>query len=535
MKRSDPRIERGIVEFAALAFFLILVIVFFAPVLFGGYTLLPFDNLYRFPPWQQFAQALGVTQPHNLLLDDLVLENYPWKKFILDSLGHGELPLWNPYILAGQPFLAAGQNAALYPLGLLFLILPLTRVYGIFVALHFWIAATAMYLLARVLRLRPLAATASGVVYAFSGFMVVSVVFPMVISAAAWLPAILAAIELTLKEEEKRAAGDASYSPPRELLFAISTAVLLGVQFLAGHVEISYYILMVLAFYSIWRVIGILGTRPRAGTAEGKGESGGATSPHPSFARRGEGQSRSVATRGEGRSPSFEMAEEGRCPSFELAEEGRSPSFEMAEEGRSPSLRRRGRGRLLSFFARLMLVLAGIVTLGFGLAGIQLIPLYELLQRNFRAGSVSYDQVAGWALPLRQILTFVIPDFFGNPTHHSYLDVFNWTIRQAPTGTIFWGIKNYVEAGSYVGILPLVLALLAIAWSAAYYLLRVRRTPPAQLAPLNSLIPTRCFSPSSQSFRCSLRSARRSMPSSFTLCRATTNYIPRSDGYSHLH
>ncbi len=62
-------------DFAALFLFLILAIVFFAPVLFGGATLLPFDNLYRFPPWQSFAGSFGVSQPHNTLLDDLVLEN----------------------------------------------------------------------------------------------------------------------------------------------------------------------------------------------------------------------------------------------------------------------------------------------------------------------------------------------------------------------------------------------------------------------------------------------------------------------------
>ncbi len=412
MKKSDSRRVRGINEFYALLFFLLLVTIFFAPVLFGGATLLPFDNLYRYPPWHSFATTYSVTQPHNTLLDDLVLENYPWKKFILDSVRQGELPLWNPYILAGQPFLAAGQNAALYPLGLLFYILPLTQAYGVFAALHFWIAAAGMYFLARVLRLRPFAAIVSGVVYAFSGFMVVSVVFPMVISAAAWLPAILATVELTLREEEKRRADKTAYSFSRELFFALVTAVLLGLQFLAGHVEMSYYILLVLAFYAAWRVVQMTMDRgPRTEISAAP-----SVIPHPSSA---------------------------------------------------------GARRLFGQMVRLGAVLAAIVVLGFALAGVQIIPLYELVQRNFRAGSVSYDQVAGWALPIRQVFTFFIPDLFGNPAHHSYLDVFDWTTHAAPAGTIFWGVKNYVESGSYVGLLPLALALIAVVSCITYYVLRI--------------------------------------------------------------
>ncbi len=403
VKRSDA---------AALLFFLLLVSTFFAPVLFGGATLLPFDNLYRFPPWEPFAAQLGVAQPHNELLSDLVLENYPWKKFIADSLRQGELPLWNPYILAGQPFLAAGQNATLYPLGLIFYLLPLTRAYGIFIALHFWIAAASMYLLGRVLRISPFAATISGVVYAFSGFMVVSVVFPMIVSAAAWLPAILAMVELALREEEKRRAD-----PTRQLFFAALAAILLGLQFLAGHVEVSYYVLMVLAFYSAWRVLGLVTSTP--------------------------------------------------------------PSFE-----------RRGRGRL-RLLARVSLILGATVALGLALAAIQLIPLYELVQRNFRAGLVSYDQVAGWALPARQIITFIIPDFFGNPAHHSYFDIFDRTIHVAPTGTIFWGIKNYVEAGSYISVLALVLALIALASTVRFYVSRFTLPSNSSPAHRHSQAPTR--------------------------------------------
>jgi len=389
---------------AAILFFLALTLLFFAPALFGAQTLVPFDNLYRFPPWSAFAAQNGVTQIHNPLLDDLILENYAWKNFINESLRAGELPLWNPYIFAGQPFLAAGQNATLYPLSVVFLLLPLTLAYALFAALHYWLAACAMYLLARVLGLRPFAATVSGIIYAFSGFMVVSVVFPMVVSAAAWLPAILAFVELTLREEEKRLGlGDWSFA--RILFYALLAGILIGAQFLAGHVEMSYYILLVVAFYAAWRILG------------------------------------------------------------------------MNISLRARQINWRG-------ILRAGAVMCGIVLLGLALAAIQILPLFELVRANFREGSVSYSDVAGWALPSRQIATFLIPDFFGNPTHHAYFDIYAWAWKAAPQGAIFWGIKNYVEAGAYVGILALVLASFGIVSS---FQLKVKRST------FNFQPPTRFF------------------------------------------
>ncbi|MGD9101824.1 MAG: oligosaccharide flippase family protein, partial [Anaerolineae bacterium] len=57
--------------------------------------------------------------------------------------------------------------------------------------------------------------------------------------------------------------------------------------------------------------------------------------------------------------------------------------------------------------------------------------------------------------------TFLIPNFFGNPAHHDYFDLFSGQTVVSP-GPIDWGIKNYVEGGAYLGLLPLFLAALAV-------------------------------------------------------------------------
>ena len=157
----------------------------------------------------------------------------------------------------------------------------------------------------------------------------------MIIAAAAWLPLILAVIEIVARKQEEK--GGAAYSP---VPYIVLGAAFLGLQTLAGHVEITYYTLMVMAFYAAWRLIG-LGLRLR--------------------------------------------------------------------QWRPP--------------LRLAVWLALMIVLGLALGAAQLIPLYELVSQSFREGAASLQQVRDWAWPCRQIITFLLPDFFGNPTAHSYFDI----------------------------------------------------------------------------------------------------------------
>ena len=360
----------GLLGLAALLFW---------PVIFGGKTLLPADNLFTFEPWRSFADEFGISVPHNELLSDLILENYVWKRFVVQSIKARQIPLWNPYIFAGLPFLAAGQHSALYPFSVLFYVLPIARAYGYFTVLQLFLAGLFAFIYARVIGLGRLGATVTAITYMFSAFMVVSVVFTMIIAAAAWLPLLLTMIELIIKKAGENR-GDAS----RPLLYVIFGAIALGVQLLAGHIEISYYVLLVMAFYATIRL-------------------------------------------------------------WQLAR-----------------VRKSSAGR--AFFWLMIMVI-----LGLALGAVQLIPLHELVSSSFRQDSASYQQVVGWAYPPRRLIAFVVPDFFGNPSHHSYFDVFSLQAVNVtrdyygnPISTIDWGIKNYVEGGSYLGILPLILALIAV-------------------------------------------------------------------------
>ena len=149
-------------DLAILGLFAAAAIIFFWPVTVGGETMLPADNVFAWEPWRSYAQEAGVETIQNTLLTDLYLENYVWKELIVDSLRDGELPLWNPYILTGVPFLAAGQHSAMYPLSVVFYVLPLASAYGWFAALHLFLAGAFTYVLARSLRVGRLGGFVSG-------------------------------------------------------------------------------------------------------------------------------------------------------------------------------------------------------------------------------------------------------------------------------------------------------------------------------------------------------------------------------------
>ena len=376
-------------EAISVAVFAFVFVVLFWRVTLAGGALLPVDFLASFPPWEPVARETErLTQgqdhqfPHNELMGDMILQNYSWKTLIRDSYREVEFPLWNPYVMTGLPFLAGGQSGALYPLNVIFYLIPVANGYGWFTALHLFMGAVFMYLYLRVLGTGHAGSLLAGFVFSLCGFLTVSYQWPMMVSGAVWLPLLLLCIEMVVRrfEQERPVLGGAL---PWVLLGSFG----LGMQVLAGHMETTFYVLFTLLTYSLFRLA-------------------------------------------------------------------------MA-------------ARVKEVVKRLpvaVIALAAMAFLAIGLSAGQWIPFAELIRYNVRAGTVSFNDVASWALPTRQILAFFVPDIFGNPSHHSFLNVFTWKwedflvkdsigqVRNYP----FWGIKNYVEGTGYVGVLPIVLGILGI-------------------------------------------------------------------------
>ena len=333
MRRRNPDI--GIV----LLLFVLPLIMFWQQTI-GGKTLIPAENLYQYQPYYAYREQVGAPAvPHNALVSDLVLQNFQFKTFIRASFAQGEVPLWNPYQFSGIPFFAAGQQSTLYPFSLIYYVLPLPNAYGWFMVSQLWLAGVFMLLFMRGLGIGRSGALVAAVTYQLSAFFVISAVFPMIVAAAVWLPLILLAIERIVS------AGEGSSRTRIPLWIAIG-AVALGMCVLAGHVEITYYTLLVSAYYTAARLMYRLWQSRR-----------------------------------------------GSIPWRHLIGQGAA-----------------------------VLVM---VALGMGIGAVQFIPTLEAAQNNFRVASASFDQVLGWAHPARDVLQFALPNVYGNPSHHSYFDLFS--------------------------------------------------------------------------------------------------------------
>ncbi|MGD0999912.1 MAG: YfhO family protein [Candidatus Brocadiia bacterium] len=75
---------------------------------------------------------------------------YPWRALAADSIRHGSLPLWNPYVLCGVPFLGNFQSALFYPPNIIFAVAPIGVAARVSILFHVWLSMIFVYLLARM-------------------------------------------------------------------------------------------------------------------------------------------------------------------------------------------------------------------------------------------------------------------------------------------------------------------------------------------------------------------------------------------------
>ncbi|HKW08874.1 MAG TPA: hypothetical protein VJO33_00760 [Gemmatimonadaceae bacterium] len=101
---------------------------------------------------------------------DQFYAGYPFREFAAASLkaGHG-IPLWNPYLMGGMPYVAAMHGDIFYPTALLRMILPtdVAMTWGLLV--HIFLAGFFTYLFLRAWGIGYLASVIGGVAYLMCG------------------------------------------------------------------------------------------------------------------------------------------------------------------------------------------------------------------------------------------------------------------------------------------------------------------------------------------------------------------------------
>jgi hypothetical protein len=176
----------------------------------------------------------------------------PQRTALQHAIQQNTLPWWTTGIGAGYPLLAEGQVAALYPLNwLLYSLLPVEIALTVSVVLHYLITGVGFYVYARTLRLSRAAAYLGALVWTLGGFTIAHLSHVSIMAAAAWLPWLFALTHALL-----RPTNPARWFPwPGVLALALVT----GLQFLAGHPQISLLSMMALAAYALF--LGLTGNR----------------------------------------------------------------------------------------------------------------------------------------------------------------------------------------------------------------------------------------------------------------------------------
>ncbi|MDO8670631.1 MAG: YfhO family protein [Dehalococcoidia bacterium] len=227
--------------FVTLAFLAILAALFWRVVL-RQEALVPGDILfYHDPLWRSLAPP-GFSFPANPLLSDQIFMYYPWRVFSNASLLQGIVPLWNPFVLGGTPFLANMQSAIFYPLNLLLLVLPMPVGIGYLAIARLLIAALSTYYYLRIIGIGRSGSFVGGCAFAMSGFSIVWLGSPLS-NVAILLPLALLITESML------------IHPRRTGLRLAALALVIGAQFLGGHPETSLHFGLVWAAYVALRLI----------------------------------------------------------------------------------------------------------------------------------------------------------------------------------------------------------------------------------------------------------------------------------------
>ncbi len=204
-----------------------------------GEVLGPIDLVYSSEPFLSQRQELGGAVRSEAILTDVYSQMIPWKSAVRYAYRAGEWPLWNPFILCGDPLAASAQPAPYSPITLLSLLLPLADSLAFSAALVLLAAALSAFLFARELGCGEAPALVAAAGFMLSGFVLFFLAWPLA-QAAAFLPLVLAGVRRVVHQPGVPALG---------LLTAGFVLALL-----AGHPETAVHVVLVGLLYAAFEL-----------------------------------------------------------------------------------------------------------------------------------------------------------------------------------------------------------------------------------------------------------------------------------------
>lgn len=174
---------------------------------------------------------------------DLLLQMYPWRALASEMILKGQLPLWNPYIGSGTPLLADVQSAVLYPLNILLSFLPPEQILRYSFIAHLYLSGLFTYYFSKSINVNRFGSFISAVVFMLGLFTFANKNLMgnhVIWNSVMYLPLLFLVAENAFRK------GAFKYS--------LLLGLIVGLQNLGGHPQISFYSFLSLSLYFIFRM-----------------------------------------------------------------------------------------------------------------------------------------------------------------------------------------------------------------------------------------------------------------------------------------
>ena len=147
---------------------------------------------------------------------DIASQFIYWRDFGFSELKNGNLALWNPHLFSGTPFFGGFQAALLYPLNIVYLLLPLgIAAINAGIILHVLLLGFFMYLWASHKGFHPMSALLTGALMMFCGphFLHIYAGHLPNLCAMTWVPLIFLSLDGVLKRPSLGSGGFLEHLP----------------------------------------------------------------------------------------------------------------------------------------------------------------------------------------------------------------------------------------------------------------------------------------------------------------------------------
>jgi hypothetical protein len=287
---------------------------------------------------------------------DIFCHNFSFDYLTFGYQGNRHISLWNPYIFLGEPLISHPTHALFYPLNLLFFLLPLHLALNYSLFINTLLSGIVIYLYVRYLGKDRFSALAAAVIFMFNAVIMLHAYaghLP-VLETLPWLVLLFLLSEICMRKNQLKP--------------AILAGLVLGIQFLVGNAQYTFYTIIAVTAYFLFSIFR------------------------------------------------------------DYSKDKNSQRF--------------------AFLAFSYLV---IIFIGLGTAAIKLIPSLEFVRLSDRSAN-DLAFVSSWSFPPENLLTYLLPEFYGDMIHFPY-----------------WGQYGLWEMCGYVGILPLILSVIAIIYQRNRY------------------------------------------------------------------